>query len=166
MKESNTNQAEQLNETAVISCALELFHLANYLSYDIKVKNENRAVKIITLKGYYYTGDTERLMFSSKELIGGICVKEIKPILKPLSDLIDNILDDDNDKNYRLNCELGELLNTNHCDYFVKALIEKTFYSVDIRLWSDVEDFLNKNHFDWKFNLIEKGLAISINDVN
>lgn len=92
-------------------------------------------------------------------------LRGIKPILRPLSDLINNILDDNNDANYRLNCELAELLNTNNADYFVKALIEGTFYAIDHRLWNDIEEFLNKNHFDWKFGLIEKGLAISIHDV-
>ena len=61
--------------------------------------------------------------------------------------------------------QLSELLNTNDCKHFVKALVDNKYYAVDVRLWNDIEEWLNKNHFDWKFNLIEKGLAISIHDV-
>ncbi len=89
----------------------------------------------------------------------------IKLILKPLSNLIDNILDDGNDENYNLSCELAGLLNTNDCSHFVKALIQNKYYSVDVRLWKDIEDWLSKNHFDWKHNLIGNGFAIDINTV-
>lgn len=90
---------------------------------------------------------------------------DFKLVLKPLSDLIDNILEDGNDENYNLSCELAELLNTNDCSHFVKALLENKYYAVDVRLWNDIEFWLNKNHFDWKYNLIKKELAVSIHDV-
>lgn len=64
-----------------------------------------------------------------------------------------------------MNCELSEIIESISCDYFVKALIENTFYSLDIRKWAEVENFMNKNHFDWKHNLIENGLAISIHNI-
>ena len=158
MNTNLNNQDENLAKPV-----LTTVFLSNYFPYDLKAKTENRTCKIITINGFYYSNS--ELMFNSIELNGGISSEEIKLILKPLSDLIDNILDDDNDANYQLNCELADLLNTTNADYFVKALIEGTYYAVDHRLWNDIEIWLNKNHFDWKFNLIEKGLAVSIHDV-
>ena len=140
---------------------LKLEHLAGYLPYG--------------LKGIYIEDNIGlETMISLSTNVGGTFVEVItnhdamdihtfKPILKPLSDLIDNILDDNNDANYQLSCELAELLNTTDSSYFVKALINKTYYAVDVRLWNDIETWLNKNHFDWKYNLIENGLAIDVN---
>lgn len=158
MNTNLNNQAENLAKPV-----LTTVFLSNYFPYGLKAKNENRSCKIITINGFYYSNS--ELMFNSIELNGGISYKEIKLILKPLSDLIDNILEDGNDENYELYLQLSELLNTNDCTHFVKALIDNKYYAVDVRLWNDIEEWLNKNHFDWKFNLIEKGLAVSIHDV-
>ena len=35
-----------------------------------------------------------------------------------------------NDENYNLSCELAELLNTNNCSHFIKALIENKYYKI------------------------------------
>ena len=157
MNTNSNNQAENLAKPV-----LTTVFLSNYLPYELKVLFNKK-----------YKGELVGLLASNWNLAEikfeyGNDRKEIEfcfPILKPLSDLIDNILDDDNDSNYQLNCELSDLLNTTNADYFVKALIEGTYYAVDHRLWNDIETWLNKNHFDWKFNLIEKGLAVSIHDV-
>ena len=158
MNKNSNNQAENLAKPV-----LTTVFLSNYFPYGLKAKNENRSCKIITINGFYYSNS--EIMLNSIELNGGISSKEIKLILKPLSDLIDNILEDGNDENYELHLQLSELLNTNDCKHFVKALVDNKYYAVDVRLWNDIEEWLNKNHFDWKFNLIEKGLAISIHDV-
>jgi|GEM_PF-1819089 len=157
MNINSNNQAENLAKPV-----LTTVFLSNYLPYELKVLFNKK-----------YKGELVGLLASKWNLAEikfeyGNDRKEIEfcfPILKPISDLIDNILDDDNDANYQLNCELADLLNTTNADYFVKALIEGTYYAVDHRLWNDIENWLNKNHFDWKFNLIEKGLAVSIHDV-
>ncbi len=156
----NTNlntQAENLAKPV-----LTTVFLAPYLSYGLKVIFEGKGGRILEVTGIRKI-KTNDIYFSTENET--LCIDTFKPILKPLSDLIDNILDDNNDANYQLNCELADLLNTTNADYFVKALIEGTYYAVDHRLWNDIETWLNKNHFDWKFNLIEKGLAISIHDV-
>lgn len=157
MNINSNNQAENLAKPV-----LTTVFLSNYLPYELKIlfnkKHKGELVGLLASKWklaeikFEYGNDRKETEF---------CF----PILKPLSDLIDNILDDDNDANYQLNCELADLLNTTNADYFVKALIEGTYYAVDHRLWNDIETWLNKNHFDWKFNLIEKGLAVSIHDV-
>jgi len=148
---------------------LELKHLAPYLPYELKIcvssvdgSDYELLTGLISQNGQdiaqisntdYYFEDPKENDFS------------IAPILKPLSDLIDNILDDNNDTNYQLNCELADLLNTTNSDYFVKALIEGTYYAIDHRLWNYIEVWLNKNHFDWKHNLIKNRLAVDINSL-
>ena len=155
-----TKHSENTEPSNSTKTVLTTVFLVPYLPYDLK--------GIV----YYTETDTEIIKLSTKDglddevsihnwFIGYPC----KPILKPLSDLIDNILEDGNDENYELHLQLSELLNTNDCSYFVKALIDNKYYAVDVRLWNDIEEWLNKNHFDWKFNLIEKGLAVSIHDV-
>ncbi len=164
---------------------LELKHLAPYLPYDLKGFAFHHIIdkrsldiigiiadKQITSSNPDYKEDYDYGVIG-RENVGemiGYCgnypLSDIKPILCPLSDLIDNILDDENDVNYRLNCELSDLLNTSDCSHFVKALIENKYFAIDVRLVNQVEGFLNKNHFDWKYNLIQNGLAIDINTLN
>ena len=139
------NQNEKLKSKPL----LPVVFLANYFPYDVKIKQRPFS-EIEILK-------TKHLKDSFS--------KDVILILKPLSDLIDNILDDSNDDNYQLSCELADLLNTTDSTYFVKALIQNTYYAIDHRLWTDIETWLNKNHFDWKYNLIKNGLAVSIHDV-
>lgn len=83
-------------------------------------------------------------------------------ILRPLKYLIDNVLEDGNEEAYSLNQELCDILNTNDCSYFVNALINNLYYALDIKLWILVEHWLSENHFDWKYDLINKGLAIPL----
>lgn len=162
MKKDKQNENEQLLQTAVKSSV----YLSLYLPYK---------AQLFTTQNFRPNAKEKPLIKGAKATLTGDLYADIENqtygsnpfrlILKPLNLLIDNILDDDNDVNYRLNCELADLLNTNNCEYFVKALIENTFYAVDQRLWKDVEIWLSENHFDWKYNLIEKGFAISIQDV-
>jgi len=107
----------------------------------------------------------EEMTISNGEYQYDVSFDEVKLVLKQLSDLINNILDDGNDENYKLSCELEELLNTNNCSHFLKALIENKYYVVDVRLWNDIEVWFNKNHFDWKYNLIQDGLAVDKNTI-
>lgn len=160
---------------------LELKHLAPYLPYQLNVKTKIGNLILCQInnstkwKAWFYfckSSKNKNQLYNFNNLINadgvgrGFLLKEINPFLKPLSDLIDNILEDGNDENYELYLQLSELLNTNDCTHFVKALIDNKYYAIDVRLWNDIEEWLNKNHFDWKFNLIEKGLAIDINTLN
>jgi hypothetical protein len=145
----NDNSTKQSNASKPMLCS---GFLANYLPHDVIVERISyKHERFKTLTAYDLCPDGE--------------IDNIRLILRPLSDLIDNILDDDNDENYQLSCELADLLNTTDSSYFVKALIKNTYYAIDHRLWTDIENWLNKNHFDWKYNLIEKGLAVSIHNI-
>ena len=150
---------------------LTLEHLAGYLPYglnckavcDLEIQTDFDAFEIVDEKGIIIVLD-----FIYKEMCGYSVSRDeyykysnhfnkdvfnsIKPILRPLSDLTKNILDDGNELNYELFCELSELLNTNDCRNFVNALINNHYYAIDIRLLNDVEQFLYKNNFDWKLS--------------
>lgn len=153
----NDNSTKQSNASKPMLCS---GFLAPYLPFELQVKSigifENDPIFTMTIKEGGRRNATIDWVLREHE--------NFKLILKPLSDLIDNILDDDNDENYQLSCELADLLNTTDSSYFVKALIKKTYYAIDHRLWIDIENWFNKNHFDWKYNLIEQGLAISIHN--
>jgi len=146
---------------------LEFKHLKIYLEHELKIKVDSvDGSEIEPLTGLFFEKGEEIAKISNTDYYFNDPEENdfsIAPILKPLSDLIDNILDDGNDENYQLNCELADLLNTTNCDYFVKALIEGTYYAIDHRLINNIEFWLNKNHFDWKYNLIENRLAFNIN---
>ena len=151
-----TKHSENTESSNSTKPVLTTVFLAPYLPYDLK---GNYLVSDVVPEAKY---ELRNKLLTTDNF--NFFLKYAKPILKPLSDLIDNILEDGNDENYELYLQLSELLNTNDCTHFVKALIDNKYYAVDVRLWNDIEEWLNKNHFDWKFNLIEKGLAISIHD--
>lgn len=142
---------------------LKLEHLVTAIQYRQKLqyfddeRGLNQICEIVVLR-------YEEMTISNNEYQYDVELNDVKPILRHLSSLIDNILDDNNDANYRLNCELADLLNTNDCSHFVKSLIENKYYAVDVRLLNDIENWLNENHFDWKYNLIDKNLAIAVTE--
>jgi hypothetical protein len=82
---------------------------------------------------------------------------EVKPILRPLSDLQNQELD------YYTQFELKT--NEFDAEYLIEALVNKTFYAKDIHFSFKIYQVLFEMHFD-VFSLIEKGLAININQIN
>jgi hypothetical protein len=152
---------------------LKLEELLPYLLYDLKVMD------LYDNKERFFTGysinHTEPVKVSVRrnELSSGRLLSEVKPILKPLSDL---------------NTKYGENEVNEH---FINTLIEKK-YKLDYGVFSHYKGFLHieldgdldlrydsnkcidfdvifeiqkqlfKNHYD-VFGLIEKGLAIDIN---
>lgn len=71
---------------------IELRHLAPYLPYGLKVyTNGYSDTKIITLNGYDTYENPHRINISSVEKYGGQDLDEVKPILRPMSDLIKEI---------------------------------------------------------------------------
>lgn len=147
---------------------LEIKHLAPYLPYGLKVKNENRTYKIITINGFYFS--KSELILNSIELNGGISSKEIKPILRPLSDLTKEI-------KYGLSTyafiDLFEMGDCDGCIFEFEHGNIKTIKSIssiaqnssyhDINyLPHAVVNMMVEYHFD-VFGLIDAGLAIDIN---
>lgn len=150
---------------------LQLKHLASYLPYGLrwKIKNE-----------LFYTGymSTKRIALISPNHNGELCKylwnnlpKNIKPILRPLSDLTKEIeidrekfvpieifdFGDDNSNN-----KIPDYGLKNY-DYLLAVSEHNLTYDINFLPFGVVE-FLFKWHFD-VFGLIEKGLAISYNDI-
>ncbi len=115
---------------------LELKHLAPYLPYGLKnQRNFYKPKKIEGIVG-------NKVYFGESTLF----INQIKPILRPLSDLVKS---EWKSKIFKLQ-EIQEV---------VALLFTKCNYT-ETSVWE--YEFLLKNHFD-VFGLIEKGLAIDIN---
>lgn len=140
---------------------LELKHLIHYFLYklimceevqryndnDDKVMNYDRgellsylgtAEPYIVWRCVYQHSGQEWIRETSINKLG----KTIKPILRPLSDLLNDELDFCIDI-----CDETDIhpMSVNH---FVTALINKTSYNLTCENWILVSDYLDKNHFD------------------
>lgn len=82
------------------------------------------------------------------------CLSEIKPILRPLSDLQNKELD--------FWIEFSEKIDEMQNDYLIDAIVNKYSYTKNIHDSFKIWNVLILMHFD-VFNLIERGLAIDIN---
>ena len=126
---------------------LELKYLAPYLPYGLKLKLRD---KIIEMQGLISV--SERII--SYDIDKKLCECEIsliKPILRPLSDLLKNEFE--NVYKNQIDYESIEHLSELDCESFLTCNFSYEF-------WQS----LFKNHFD-VFGLIEKGLAIDINTI-
>lgn len=133
---------------------LELKYLAPYLPYGLKVRYKGQAKQLLGIK--------DHSPWSSQIMV---CVNkgewtydyEVKPILRPLSDLQNQDLD------YYTQFELR--INEYDAKYLIDAIVEKTFYAKDVSFSLMMYDALFEMHFD-VFGLIKSGLAIDINEIN
>ena len=134
---------------------LELKHLAPYLPYELQLLEEFEVneSKIRTLRGIdidMVVTNLERFPYNQR-----ITFSEIKPILRPLSDLTDEI-DIHGDKIFPC-AWFGLVPNEQHQQFLETKVIEG---------WMSYKEMtvLIKHHFD-VFNLISEGLAIDINTI-
>ena len=134
---------------------LELKHLAGYLPYGVKIKTNN-VVREMVCDRQINDEEAFKIKVPIFNVITGI---GHKLILRPLSDLT-------KDENFDLYMDLCEELGVVQCEHLLLALQDNLRYAFNIQNLNVLEEFMNKNHFDWKYNLIEKGLAVSINDSN
>ncbi|HFG0578877.1 TPA: hypothetical protein ACGFUY_002743, partial [Flavobacterium psychrophilum] len=127
---------------------LELKHLAPYLPYKLKFKRQDY-IYIHMLLGISF----EDIIFE----LGKTPIKFIKPILRPISDLNSEI--ELNGRKFYPIDELAEI------DEVVVLQYSFEFFETSMKYlphW--IVEQLLEWHFD-VFGLIEKGLAISIHDV-
>jgi len=120
---------------------LELKHLAGYLPYGLKIQN-GKEYDIVT--GY----DNGRIISMFRvNLENFTCIEYVKPILRPLSDLITH----------------SEFVDKYHYSFDKKeGFMVKRRNETYTRI--EELEYLFKNHFDI-YGLIENNLAISIHDV-
>ena len=135
---------------------LELKHLAPYLLTKLKVKDlyEN-STRILMGINKNHT-EPIKVALVGKDLAVSRTLEEIKPILRPLSDL------DKLNKEFETESTHGIGLCFNNDG--IKNL-DDIWLSYQVSCASDflpIFEYLFKNHFD-VFGLIEKGIAIDIN---
>lgn len=138
---------------------LELKHLAPYLPYGLKMKTPNGVFELDDIKTkspwkLWVTRDNKsnKKVIDSMNCSGrGFTLKEVKLILRPLRDLKNGFNGMFIYKEKEIN-RLTKLEDINNSTFSMNSQL-KNF------------NYLFENHFD-VFGLIEKGLAISYNDLN
>ena len=148
-----TNHSEITQSDTCDNNVLPVVFFSSYLPYDLKVKYK---------EGIHYGNHEINAIDKEGVKIAGIemwvLYKNCKPILKPLSYLT-------KDENFDLYMDLCEEIGVVRCEHLLLALQDNLKYAFNLQQLNNLEEWLNKNHFDWKYNLIEKGLAISLDDV-
>ena len=128
---------------------LEEKHLACYLPYGLMISIKGKEDYPCELEGIdAYCKDTVIVERRNMNF------SEIKPILRPLSDLTKEIETVIDRQKFNLYFNITGIYLTRYNSEYVK-----------INEFRKVEEYLIKNHFD-VFGLIEKGLAIDINTLN
>lgn len=150
---------------------LELKDIIGYLPYDLKCLNIDNELLIIGQLGNicpYYDGDIG--LYNECDSIFDY-IDNIKPILRPMSDMTKGItVDGYNDcKPFIPSDILSEYLeshsrNDGYQYYCDERLICSISSNLEYDIISDIIDFLNKWHFDYR-GLIHEGLAIDINSI-
>ena len=135
---------------------LELKHLAAYLPYGLKgVYNENKESDIVDITGLCLFNKINHLQIRFKDNTSGLFDCEIKPILRPLSDLVNVITHKGKD--------FVPCIEYNHFNEYFEEL-SKLDYSYVKYNQNRVVLILLELHFDI-FGLIEKNLAVDINTI-
>ena len=139
---------------------LERKYLLPYINYELKAQ-DSRTKEIRTVTLLHFTYDRETVGHNHLIYEGLLLSKHI-PILKPISDLSLLVIEEfekyDGKRNGKAN---EEIINLFCEENGVDEIIEK----IDLKsLPYECVEFMFKNHYDF-FGLIEKGLAISVHDV-
>jgi len=138
---------------------LELKHLSGYLPYELKVSQPRLGkIESYLLYGLKYSEYAkEWTVFIDDSRHGNyqnVYLKGIKPILRPLSDLT-------KDEHFELYMDLCEEIGVVRCEHLLLALQDNLKYVFNLQDLEALEDWMYKNHFDWKYNLI-KTVLLSI----
>lgn len=148
---------------------LELKHLAPYLPYNLKCQvADMRKKKIATLGGLYNDGNC--VFHDTIESEKGF--KRIKPLLFPMSSLYTEMEDGKvpiveiykkmfvfpRIKEYKI--EDGCLKFDKHTFEWVDEFRAFTLDGDTAYITIEVSDYLEEKHFDWRYGLIDKGLAL------
>lgn len=128
---------------------LEIKHIYGYLMYGLDAWIDGVICEIEGVDFHFEnTIIAERVNYK---------LTEVLPILRPISDV-------KKEEFYSLYLELyNGILAEALGNSFLTAIEKKYDYVLNIKDYHKLEEFMDKNHFDWKYNLIERGLAIDIN---
>lgn len=140
---------------------LELKHVAPYLPYGLKGFDYDKRTYLF--RGIDENGKTH---WESNEILDKKGY-DIKPILRPLSDLFKLIYWDKNNEPYMIGYKYGiEKVKEEGIEFYASEYYAE--YAESPKCYIDITVFdwwLFEKHFDI-FGLIEKGLAIDINTID
>lgn len=148
---------------------LELKHLAPYLPHQLKVKWGDRVVKMNTGQGSskYWIGISSVLKWYNSNMI-----EKPNIILLPMSSLYTEMEDGkvpivEIYKKMFIYPQINEYRIENCCLKFGKHTFEWVdefrAFSLDgdtAYITIEASDYLDEKHFDWRYGLIDKGLAL------
>ena len=130
-----------------------------YMRFGLKLWSESTEM-IYHIYGYekdsFLTQPADDRMLTHSDMFH-TAFDAMKPILRPMSDLLDTEQD--------FWIDLGEVLETMHPQHLAHALINKTTYALSPQKWMEVSDYLDSEFFDWRHDLIKEGKAVNINDL-
>jgi hypothetical protein len=127
---------------------LELKHICGYIPYGLDAMIEDVVCEIEGVDLHVIESViAERVNYK---------VDEIKPILRPLSDL-------KKEECFDLHKELCEIIGVIQCEQLLLAVQHNYDYVFNLKKLNALEEFMYKNHFDWQYKLIENGLVIDRN---
>jgi hypothetical protein len=115
------------------------------------------------VKGNYQNSDDELLMkvtitYGSLKPNGMVMTGDIKPYLLPLSSMTEEQKNEIMDLEWSFDNDNSRICNILECFGTYRAYVDHT-------CCSELIDWLNKNHFDYR-GLIERGLAIDATGLN
>lgn len=155
---SDENQTPQLPQTAVTSSVLTLEHLSIAMINNIMLQyfDDERELlhndcKIVELR-------EEEMTIANSEYQYDVKFDDVKLIIRPISDLR-------KDEYFDWYMDFCESLGMVNCYHLLEALEKGRYYSMSIEKYFLVEKFMNENHFDWRFNFLQNGLAVIKDDV-
>ena len=155
---SENAQNQPLDKTTVTSSVLTLEHLSmamtnNFLLqyFDDERELLHNDCKIVELR-------EEEMTIANGEYQYDVKFDDVKLIIRPIADL----RKDEYFDWYMDFCESLEMVN---CYHLLEALEKGKYYSMSIEKYFLVEKFMNENHFDWRFNFLQNGLAVIKDDV-
>ena len=143
---------------------LKLEYLSPYLPYNLRLIFE-KSGRIINMQSCFNEGDLH-ITDCGEGNDYNLKLWEFKPILRPLSDLVEEINADNDNKTFAPNIYL---LENRECEAeyeFIEALYDDMRTVEDKMRFAPYSIFIQlvKWHFD-VFGLIPKGLAFNINDL-
>ena len=143
---------------------LELKHLSPYLPYGLKMIFEGKGGRIVEVTGLRVAGISEKtsnlLYFNS--ISETLAVGYFKPILRPISDLIQRL------DFFEIGNENGYMVEFDHENFKIIQDLKNIAEFRDYFSFQFLPNIVASQLIEWNFDvfgLIEKGLAVSIHDV-
>ena len=143
---------------------IELKHIAAYLPYDFQVYVD-RLQKSLTIITLNKSKNLVQVIYDDRsegQTVLGLKLEHVKPILRPLSDLLEKLdfFEIGDDSNYSIEFDHGNIKLIENLESIAD---NKSYFDIQFLPYAVVQQLIEW-HLDI-FGLIPAGLAISIHDV-